>query len=457
MIVTEFGPPIITIPMGFAGGRWDGVSLLEVPPVPSGIGGDAPEQVDWNPCGPTKLDPALRRTIADIGRGLRQINQMANFPRTGTVPPGGLWDGTTTPKTITVEDDELGHAVVVNLPAIPGKDPNLRAGDEVFFFVKGNVAQSFYEYHDDKVGTLKFWTKSYESIPAGWARADGIDNHTDNGGTGFNYIGSVFIGGHLTTAGTAVNAVNPVASGSHNHTGTLTGTAADGGAGSTSRTLVTMDPHPDHTHLVDVGDHSNHNHIVSEEDHHHHLVFGSSNHDETGGGDIPNVNTGDQVPFASDTESAPIVHTVGNESATLTHTQVTSAGSSITLDHNSLKPSTAGTIANATYYPDPPGDNTTIINFDSPPPFSEPLPVAGDIYYFSDGSFATILSGDEDTITVSGDHSSETGTGELIQGHIHLVFNHTHNVSVSIESDGSHSHIAGTPAYMTAIPIERKP
>lgn len=292
----------------------------EVPgPIPKGLGGDAPLQVEWGPC---DLDPGSphRRTHTDIGRALRQINRAENFPRTGTVPSGGIWDSGSTPNTITIEDDEFpGVLIVVNLPVIPGKDPNLRDGDQVDYFYKGDTAKSFYEYHDDEVRTLKFWTGEYEDIPAGWARADGEDNKIAGiGGTGFNYVGSIFIGGHLTTAGEPVAAVASGGAPAHNHDGSSTNINVD------PLTTVSADAviadHDTHTHAQP--DHDTHTHDVSVNDHveHHHHLTGSAS--ASGSGGLP-----------SDVNTTGVILSIGDSPGALVHETALSTGSSVALSH----------------------------------------------------------------------------------------------------------------------------
>jgi hypothetical protein len=321
-------------------------------PIPAGLGGDAPLQVEWTPC---DLDnPSHRRAHEDTGRAFRQINRAENFPRRGTAT--ALWKPNTTPNTIAIEDNETGEAIVVNMDPEPGRDPNLRDGDTVAYYYEGDTAWTWKSYHDDKVGTLKFWTLDPGDIPAGWGIAnDGVGSGTNsvaNGGSGLDYVTPGFIV-CANTAGTLVAAVNVDPVDNHNHTpGSGIGDNTD--ALATENADANVANHSSHTHTVTINNHDDHYHTI-----------------------------GDSTTFfATD---------LGEE--------------------------------NVSYV------NLTDKQTDG---FGDPL----------------VLS-----------HSIDTVSGVILthtyNGHSHTIENHSHPFTIG--DDGAHDHSGGTPAYMTAIPIERIP
>ncbi len=367
-------------------------------PIPAGLGGDAPLQVEWTPC---DLDdnPSHRRAHEDTGRAFRQINRAENFPRTGTVPAGGLWKPNTTPQTIAIEDDETGEPIVVNLHPEPGRDPNLRDGDEVVYYYKGDTAWNWMSYHDDPVRTLKFWTGAYDDIRAGWARADGTDNSVANGGTGLDYVTPGFIV-CANTAGTAVSAV-PI--------------AGESGHGHAIQVFANLTPL--FTGFTDVG-------IMPHEEHHHEIT--------------PNVDV------ASSGGSQAVIDDPIETSGVLD-----ASHSALVLEHFSGEKSDIDGV------PVFAGGNTTI-NVDDDI-FASPIQ-AGDLIVFDDGTSVVIDSvTDDNTVVVVGDYSSQTVSLWVANtsGHRHSIATHVH--LSSIVSTESHTHGGGVPAYMTAIPIERIP
>ena len=363
-------------------------------PIPAGLGGDAPLKVEGTPC---ELDnPSHRRAHQDTAIAFRQINRMENLPRTGTAT--ALWKPNTTPNTIAIEDDETGEAIVVNLHPEPGRDPNLRDGDEVTYYWKGDAAWNWMSYHDDAVRTLKFWAGEYADIRAGWARADGTDNSVANGGSGLNYVANVFIG-CANTAGTVVAATIHSTDTAHGHSIQVFANTTPLFTGSAE---VTIAPHITHHH-----DNSLTEFLIS-----------------TGSG-----------PGVADNE-----HTTG---------PLDGADVAIVLAHNEVK---ASALDGAPVFA---GGNTTIDVvgdiFGSP---ASP----GDIIIFEDGTSVAIDSiTDDNTVVVVGDFSGQTGTlyTTTSEGHIHSIATHVH-LSSTVSADG-HTHTGGEPAYMTAIPIERIP
>ncbi len=366
-------------------------------PIPAGLGGDAPLQVEWTPC---DLDnPSHRRAHADIGRALRQINRMDNMPRTGTVPAGGLWKPNTTPQTIAIEDDETGEPIVVNLHPEPGRDPNLRDGDEVVYYYKGDTAWNWMSYHDDPVRTLKFWLGDYGDIRAGWKRADGTDNSVANGGTALDYVTPGFIV-CANTAGTAVSAVPIAGESGHGHAIQVFANTTPLFTGSAE---IVIAPHITHHHDSE---------------------------------DSASCIQGSGIRVVSDSN----LHTGG---------PLDGAEAAIVLSHNEVK---ASALDGAPVFG---GAETTINVVDDI--FGSPAS-PGDTIIFEDGTSVTIDSiTDDNTVVVTGDFSGQTGTlyTTTSEGHIHSIATHVH--LSSIVSTESHTHEGGVSAYRNAIPIERIP
>lgn len=366
-------------------------------PAPAGLGGNAPLQVEGTPC---DLDnPAHRRAHQNTAIAFRQINRAVNFPRRGTVPTGELWKPGT-PNTIDVEDNETGVLIVVNMDPEPGRDPNLRDGDTVAYYYEGDTAWTWKSYHDDPVRTLKFWVGEYGDIRAGWKRADGTDNSVANGGTGLDYVTPGFIV-CANTAGTEVAATDHSTQPAHNH----------------EPISVQLNTAPLFTGFADVG-------IMPHEIHHHEMVTNANS-----------PSTGSQ-PVRSDTT----FHTSGPKDA---------VHADLVLEHFSGEKSDIDGV------PVFAGGNTTI-NVDDDI-FASPIQ-AGDLIVFDDGTSVAIDSvTDDNTVVVVGDYSGQTGSLWVANssGHLHSIAKHAH--AVAITASGLHSHTGGTPAYMTAIPIERIP
>jgi hypothetical protein len=124
-------------------------------------------------------------------------------------------DASPDPYVDCTDNDGLG-SVRVYLPRIAEGDPNVRAGDQVFYknydAGSGVVAWCDSPYLDDKIGTVKFWPLASGTIPPGWAVMDGTANSS---GSGIDLTGTFIIGD--TVAGTSNPAVptgsSPPASG----------------------------------------------------------------------------------------------------------------------------------------------------------------------------------------------------------------------------------------------------
>jgi len=103
------------------------------------------------------------------------------------------WVNSSTDPTVLVAPDstELPPEVSVLLPRLGAGDPNVRAGDPVFFYQYGLAYYAAPPYMDEKIGSVKLWSLASGNIPGGWAMMDGVSNASggsDPGPTGVNFV-----------------------------------------------------------------------------------------------------------------------------------------------------------------------------------------------------------------------------------------------------------------------------
>lgn len=116
----------------------------------------------------------------------------------------------------------LGTGTVrVYLPRAGGKDPNVRSGETIAYFLDPNgVAVAAGSYLDDKIGSVRMWAGASGSVPGGWAIMNG-----SQGGSGLNANGRFLEG--ITSGSVGVAAASGT---SASGTASIT-VASDGGGG----------------------------------------------------------------------------------------------------------------------------------------------------------------------------------------------------------------------------------